>query len=1261
MEAKLIEKFLKTADQATFQHMMNHLLFLEGYDFMGAPGSVVAKNKTSKGGPDSFFRDGDNFIFCEYTTVDRSDNPKVFLSKLEKDIDHCFDEPKTGIANNKITKVILACNDEILPAELTGLKARVKTHNSAAELITYSIQEIPLRLLYYPGLADRYIPGIKTTKGSFFTIPDFINITKKGIQPALDNPFLGRQPDLEAIRQHLETADILVLTGGQGIGKSKLAIEAAQRLKAGGYEARVIGPGPAPILEDLQRFLLPDKKYILVFDDANKALSNLEYLLLFMRDRPDGKIKLILTVRDYVRQDLNRYLADTIFRRYDLEPLGSTELRKILEAAVPAGTRIGGAYLEQMTTIAKGNARLAMMALRSAEGGLAQSYLHNVQDLYEYYFQKLEADLAIVSDPARLKALGILAFFDKLNLAYAPFRETLNKDFGINADDFRETLLELERAELVDFFTPDICRMSDQVLSTYTFYKTFLDPQSAVIDYALWLMIFFDAAAERTRRTLVDLNNTFGHARTKEIVLPHLLRYRQLIEKDDEALLKFYQLCWAYLEPDTLVFAGRLVDELPDPAPEVMAKALGQPDERAFFIPSDLVGLLQQFWRNPTGYATEALRIGLRLLLKEPGRTAEMSQVLQESFKFSRFDHLKDYERQARYLDWLCTPGTTDAEKTLLNYLFLQFLPALFNWEFFELTNNGLEQIIHTARLIKLPGLVALRRKALAHLFMLAANGHQAPARELMLKYLRPGMGFDNSLYAEEADLVHPFFLAAYDPQNYRDIELVSEYLDLIEAQGAVVPPEFDVFRSNQLVTIAEDLLFRKTDFVIGDFDQRERDKRAHMAALAKGRDLAAIRTYFQQADRLYQQSGNTGNNHWIEMSMSFYIEAIASDNPDRFLEAMAILITDNYHFARNLHSVIGYPLSIGVDSDRFYAILEGHDYEQKDYWKQLFFEHLPQAAVNPVYLKAFISFLQIQQGRVNYREMDFLQNYEAVYPSSRGNLPDIGPGLENSYTYVTALLLQRVAKTEVGLDRRLAQKFGKHFTGKPELLQQAYDLQRSQDQHFDANGQELSVLLQYAPTAILDLLRSDAAAPGFNESRLYKYDLIWDLPDAVTLLDQAIDIVIGKRPILFNSDHWINALFKKRQQQGPKRDGALIYIRGYIDRHIRDKQRIAYIFNVVTYSYTSDLLPLLRQFLLQNQDPAFVDGLMLEKEEVIHGDLVPVLEQQMDLYESFISLARSLHDTMGYTAHIAYWEQIILGLKASAASAALHNFTGPR
>lgn len=86
MITSVIEKYLLAIDQATFQKMMNHLLHLEGYKFIGSPGSVIGKNKTSKGSPDSFFEDGDSYSFCEITTQEKLASGESFFKKLKKDV-----------------------------------------------------------------------------------------------------------------------------------------------------------------------------------------------------------------------------------------------------------------------------------------------------------------------------------------------------------------------------------------------------------------------------------------------------------------------------------------------------------------------------------------------------------------------------------------------------------------------------------------------------------------------------------------------------------------------------------------------------------------------------------------------------------------------------------------------------------------------------------------------------------------------------------------------------------------------------------------------------------------------------------------------------------------------------------------------------------------------------------------------------------------------------------------------------------------------
>src|ERR1044072_6804469 len=94
---KQIEASLKAINQARFQDLINHLLHVQGYTFIGAPGSVVTKEKTRKGTPDSFFKNQNKYLFVECTTQEKLGNSKSFLEKLLRDVTHCFEEKKTNI------------------------------------------------------------------------------------------------------------------------------------------------------------------------------------------------------------------------------------------------------------------------------------------------------------------------------------------------------------------------------------------------------------------------------------------------------------------------------------------------------------------------------------------------------------------------------------------------------------------------------------------------------------------------------------------------------------------------------------------------------------------------------------------------------------------------------------------------------------------------------------------------------------------------------------------------------------------------------------------------------------------------------------------------------------------------------------------------------------------------------------------------------------------------------------------------------------
>jgi hypothetical protein len=266
---------------------------------------------------------------------------------------------------------------------------------------------------------------------------------------------------------------------------------------------------------------------------------------------------------------------------------------------------------------------------------------------------------------------------------------------------------------------------------------------------------------------------------------------------------------------------------------------------------------------------------------------------------------------------------------------------------------------------------------------------------------------------------------------------------------------------------------------------------------------------------------------------------------------------------------------------------------------------------------------------------------------------------LDTIVLYVVSALLEKDKTINVRLDRHLGKKFGAYFKSNPDLLKQAFEYNQSTNSEFDPYGEELKVLIDFDPTAVLDMIRLEVKKRSFGTSGASKFDFIWDLPDYKALVDQAIDIIHVEHPYIFNSEHPVNLLFKKISTDFARRDIAWQYIKDYIERNNISKTKIHLIFNVVTYSFSGHLLTFLKQFLLLNKEVDFVQDLFLEKSETINGDAGPVYDAEIKLYQNIIEMTRQLPGLLRYSGHINYWESIIKGIEIAKDQVKRIDFTG--
>ena len=89
-------------------------------------------------------------------------------------------------------------------------------------------------------------------------------------------------------------------------------------------------------------------KYFIFFDDANKALPNLDYLIQFANDREKDSIKIVITIRDYVRQDINKYLFNVPHTEIILKQFEDKQVSDIVNKSLPENTSLEPYVLERV-------------------------------------------------------------------------------------------------------------------------------------------------------------------------------------------------------------------------------------------------------------------------------------------------------------------------------------------------------------------------------------------------------------------------------------------------------------------------------------------------------------------------------------------------------------------------------------------------------------------------------------------------------------------------------------------------------------------------------------------------------------------------------------------------------------------------------------------------------------------------------------------------------------------------------------------------
>lgn len=626
-----IQKEIQELNGGQFQRLSDNYLYKEGYKRFVSLGSVSGTNKTRKGTPDTYqVLENGKYVFVEHTTV--KDIKNNLIKKLLDDLKKCLDEKKTGIKTQDISEIVFCHTGKLKPIEREQLQEICKKNK--VNLNIYGIDRISHDLKEkYKGLAKEHL-SIEVDTGQILEKDDFLNsYTNNSFVTSLKTQIVGREKEISKIVTSLEFSDLIILSGGQGTGKTRIAIEAIDKFKNEKNEFEdhyIFNRFNQDLFNDLHILLAESSNVILLVDDANR-ISRFDYFIEYLMESREGtSLKIIATVRDYA---LDQVISDSQklknVTRISIEKLEKTKINELLENEYGITNQ---EFLTRINEISDGNPRLAMMAGKIAQETQSLLSLQDVSDLYENYYQSVENEFDDFNNPEYLKIAGLISFFRAIDFKKSEMMDSFSSSMNLKAAELIGVSTKLHNMELVDIYENEVVKVSDQIMATYIFYLACF--KDKVLSFDILLENYFPEYRRKFVDALNPIFSSFKFENIEKIIKPSIDKKVQLLSdrKKQEELIELLDFFWFFRIENTLLLMKQMINEIEESDVRVIKYSEIVADSQ--LEENSILSILSKFKRTKVEHFKPAVQLLCLVIQKDIRYINKVYRIFEEHFSF---------------------------------------------------------------------------------------------------------------------------------------------------------------------------------------------------------------------------------------------------------------------------------------------------------------------------------------------------------------------------------------------------------------------------------------------------------------------------------------------------------------------------------------------------------------------------------------------------------------------------------------------------